>query len=78
MIERKGDKPTPDNLEDYLNTDQLVALHKIEGFGWSLKYIRHPAFQETVVVVTNPEGNSIGILEDDGRVNLQPDIKTRE
>ena len=39
MIERKGDKPTPDNLEDYLNTDQLVALHKIEGFGWSLKYI---------------------------------------
>jgi hypothetical protein len=29
-------------------------------------------------VVVNPDGNSIGILEEDGRLNLDPDIDMRE
>jgi len=75
---RKGDKPIPDNLKDHLNADQLAQLVTIEKFGWSLKYIRRPLFQECVVVVVNPDGSSIGVLERDGRLNLEPDIETRE
>jgi len=75
---RKGDKPVPDDIKDYLNEAQQAELTTIEGFGWKLRFIRRPVFQEIVVVVTNPEGTSIGVLEDDGRLNLDPDIDVRE
>jgi hypothetical protein len=75
---RKGEKPVPEKIDNYLNEAQIRELHKIEGFGWKLEYVRRPLFQETVVVVTDANGGSIGVLEDDGRLNLDPDIKTRE
>lgn len=75
---RKGDKPVPDNVKNYLNEAQRVALHKIEGFGWSLAYVRRPLFMEPVIVVSNADGSSIGILEDDGRLNLESGIETRK
>ncbi len=75
---RKGVKPIPDNVYNYLNDAQLAELRSIEQFGWNLKYIRRPLFQEQVVVVTNPDGRSIGVLEDDGELNMAPRIETRE
>ncbi|MCW9024208.1 MAG: hypothetical protein OQK73_05955 [Gammaproteobacteria bacterium] len=75
---RKGETPIPDHVKDYLNEAQLGELHKIEGFGWELKFIRRPLFLEKVAVVINPEGNSIGILEEDGRLNLEPNIDLRD
>lgn len=74
---RKGEAPIPEHVKDYLNAEQLRELHKIEGFGWRLHFIRRPLFQDPVVVVMNPEGNAIGVLEEDGRINLQPDIPLR-
>ncbi|MCK4742742.1 MAG: hypothetical protein KAT25_02855 [Sulfuriflexus sp.] len=75
---RIGDKPIPDHTDSYLNAAQQSGLHKIESFGWDIKYIRHPLFQEPVVFVSSADGKSIGILEDDGRLNLEFDIETRE
>lgn len=75
---RKGDKPIPDDIKNYLNDAQLSQLHTIENFGWEIKYIRRPLFQEHIVVVTSAEGDSIGVLEEDGRLNLEPDIDTRQ
>jgi len=75
---RTGDKPIPDDVKRYMNDAQLAELHKIERFGWTLIYIRRPLFQESVIVVNDANGKSIGILEDDGRLNLEPDIETRE
>ena len=75
---RKGEKPVPDDLHEHLSYAQLSLLRTIEGFGWSLKFVRRPLFRETVVVVTNPDGSSIGILEDDGRLNLDPTIDIRD
>jgi len=74
---RKGEQPVPDDIKDYLNQAQLGELHKIEGFGWKLVFVRRPLFQETVVVVTDAGGGSIGVLEEDGRLNLDPGIETR-
>ena len=74
---RTGDSPIPEDIKEYLNEDQLDQLHTIEGFGWHLKYVRRPVFQEPVIVVTSQDGQSIGILEEDGRLNLEPNIKTR-
>jgi len=75
---RKGDKPVPDRLDEVLNEMQMLALHQIEGFGWQLKFVRKPLFQEPVPVVFSAEGDKIGILEEDGRINMEPDIKLRE
>jgi hypothetical protein len=75
---RKGDKPVPDRLEEVLNEMQMLALRQIEGFGWQLRFIRKPLFQEPVPVVFSAEGDKIGILEEDGRINMEPDIKLRE
>ena len=75
---RKNDKPVPDRLEEVLNEMQMLALHQMEGFGWQLRFIRKPLFQEPVAVVFSAAGDKIGILEEDGRINMEPHIKLRE
>ncbi|MGB5440579.1 MAG: hypothetical protein WBN57_01690 [Gammaproteobacteria bacterium] len=75
---RKGDKPVPDNLKNYLNDAQRVALHKIEGFGWNIAYVRRPLFVDPLIVISNADGSKIGILEEDGRLNLESDIIIRK
>lgn len=75
---RTGEKPVPDDFEVELSHPQLLALRQIERFGWTLKFVRRPLFQEQVAVVFSAEGNKIGLLEKDGRVNLEPDIEVRE
>lgn len=72
---RKGDKPLPDRLEEVLNTMQMLALHQLEGFGWQLRFVRRPLFQEPVPVVFSAEGDRVSILEEDGRINMKPEIK---
>jgi len=74
---RERKKPLPPNVKKFLNDAQQSQLSTIEGFGWNLKFIRRPLFQNPVVVVVSPDGHSVGILEDDGRLNLEPDIEIR-
>ena len=75
---RKGDEPVPDNAIEMLNHVQVLALRQIEGYGWRLQFIRRPLFQDPVPVVIDAAGMKIGILEEDGRINMEPDIKVRE
>jgi hypothetical protein len=74
---RIGDKPIPDNLNEVLNNLQLLALQKAEEFGWKLKFVRRPLFQEVVPVITDPSGGKFGILETNGDINLHPQTKIR-
>jgi hypothetical protein len=71
-------KPIPDDVRKYLNDAQQAQLNTIEGFGWNLKYIRRPLFQESVVVVSDPNGTLLGILEEDGRLNMESDMGMRK
>ncbi len=75
---RKSDKQTPENLLQLLNQLQILALRQIEQFGWSLKFVRRPMFQSPVPVIMDGHGTKIGVLEEDGRINMEPDIKVRE
>ena len=75
---RSRDKPVPNDIINYLTDAQSAELHHIESFGWTLKYIRRPLFQERVVVVMNPDGSSTGVLEEDGKLNLESNVETRE
>ena len=75
---RTGETPIPENLEEVLNAVQLLALRRMEGYGWALKFVRRPLFQSVVPVLLHAEGDRFGILEDDGTLNSQPDIRVRE
>ncbi len=75
---RKGEKPLPGRLEELLNEMQMLALRQIEGFGWELRFVRRPLFQQPVPVVFSGDGSKIGILEEDGRINMEADIEVRK
>jgi hypothetical protein len=74
---RNGESPIPDNVKEVLNEEQMIALRKIEGYGWELRFVRRPLFQTVVPVVVSSTGDQIGVLEEDGRLNLQPIIEHR-
>ena len=74
---RKGEWRIPKNLEDVLTLAQLATLGYIGRFGWELRFVRRPESQQALPVVFSGE-DQIGVLEEDGRLNLQPDIPYRE
>ncbi len=74
---RGASKPVPDNLRDALNELQIMALRRIENFGWELRFVRRSGLQNPIPVVSNTEGTTIGVLEEDGRVNLEHEVRLR-
>ncbi len=74
---RDREEPIPDNLQEILSEFQLMALHRIEGFGWKLRFVRRPTFQTPTAVVFSADGTKIGVLEEDGRINMESEIKIR-
>lgn len=75
---RKGEKAIPEDLEDVLNPDQLMTLRQIERFGWRLAFVRRPVFQQPIPVVLTGDNEKIGVLEEDGRLNMNPSITLRK
>lgn len=75
---RRATPEVPDDVLTMLTDMQKIALRRIENFGWQLKFIRHPSFEPPLVVVENSTGINIGVLEEDGGVNLNPQIVLRD
>ena len=77
-IERRHEgNQFPENIDYILNEEQLFTLNKMEGFGWKLTFIRRPLFQEIITVLTHSDNDAYGILEGDGRLNMQPAMPFR-
>lgn len=74
---RKNSHPSPIELEAILNEFQLLSLRRIQSFGWTLHFVRQPLFQESISIIFNTDNNTFGILENDGSLNMQPNIKFR-
>ena len=75
---RLGDKPVPDNIKDHLNDLQIQSLQRLENFGYRLKFVRRPIFQEVVVVVVDSQEKTLGVLKSDGSLDLHSEIQFRE
>lgn len=69
--------PVPDDVCKYLNEAQREELKNLEKFGWGLGFIRRPLFQDPLIVVMHPDGKAVGVLEEDGTLNLEPDLVLR-
>ena len=61
----------------YLNDVQRMVLASLESFGWRLAFIRRPMFLAPVVVLHSDEQDKFAILEEDGNVNMTPQLKLR-
>lgn len=76
--QRIGKPPVPENLVETLNEEQIFTLRRMEAFGWELKFIRRPLFQDVLPVLFHTDNNQFGVLEDDGTLNMQRDLNVRE
>lgn len=65
-------------LRAQLNEDQLMTLHELERFGWELRFIRRPPFQDAIPVVIDGDRKSFSILKPDGSLDDNPHINMRE
>ncbi|HZP67326.1 MAG TPA: hypothetical protein VFB32_13580 [Rudaea sp.] len=75
--ERRKTSKAPNALTRELNTAQAAALVDLEHFGWELKFIRHPLFQEPVPVVFDPERKHFAVLRADGTLDENPGFAIR-
>lgn len=66
---RTGNQALSREIMEYLSQQQLSTLNRMERFGWNLEFVRHPLFQEVTAVITNPDTDDIGVIEDDGVFN---------
>lgn len=64
-------------LRAQLNEDQLIALSDLERFGWELKFVRHPMFQDIVPVVFDPERDHFAVIRADGTLDEDPGFDIR-
>jgi hypothetical protein len=74
---RKGEQAIPENLRQLLTPEQVNALDEIKALGWKLKFVRRPLFQDPVPVVSNAGNDQIGVLDPDGRINIETDFRMR-
>jgi hypothetical protein len=74
---RKNTPPELSEMEKLLNPAQLESWRMLKSFGWQLRFVRKPLFQQPVAVIVNQDGQLHAVIEEDGRVNDQPNFKIR-
>jgi hypothetical protein len=74
---RKGTSLEREDLDLILTEKQLKLLHKIEKFGWRLKFVRQPVRRQSVPVIVSPKGDKFATLEPDGRIKVLPRSEVR-
>ena len=77
--ERRRSEGRPGNaMKRELNQDQSLALAELEKFGWELKFIRRPMFQNPVAVVFDSDRKNYAVLREDGTLDEKPGFEIRK
>lgn len=77
--ERRGEHtPTEAALRAGLSEAQLKTLKTMEQFGWTLRFVRKPMFRDPLPVLFDRAGARYVVLERDGTIDEQPNIKVRD
>ncbi len=75
---RQGSAPDSAEVRSRLNAAQQAALPLLERFGWQLRFVRRPLFQEPVPILFSADGARWVTLEPDGSVNETPGFQLRD
>lgn len=67
----------PEDIKALMTDLQLLTLANLEGFGWSIQFVRRPLFQEQVIVIVDPSGEQYAILTEDGEVDRDANLTLR-
>jgi len=76
--ERRGSRLAGAALRAQLNEDQRMTLCDLERFGWDLKFVRRPPFQDPIPVVTDGDRKSLSVIRMDGSLDDHPTLKLRD
>lgn len=60
-----------------LNSAQIEMLDVLERFGWELKFVRRPLFQEPLPVVFGGDHKRYALLKPDGTLDDNPGFDLR-
>ena len=60
-----------------LNPLQRETLDELERFGWELKFVRCPVFQESLPVVSDDQCKRYSLLKPDGTLDDNPGFDIR-
>lgn len=74
---RIGVHAIPEDIKSRMTGLQHGTLARLEGFGWSIKFVRRPLFQEQVIVIVDPAGLDHAILREDGTMDRNIDFPIR-
>jgi hypothetical protein len=74
---RTNQKPVPDEVKKYLNSQQQAIFRQSHYVGWRVAFVRRPLFLEPTVVVYNDEFEMIGVLDPDGRIDMEARLDLR-
>ena len=74
---RIGQVAIPPDFKSRLNELQHQTLARVEGFGWSVGFVRRPLFQDQVVVLFDSSGKQYAILDEDGTLDRNSEIVVR-
>jgi hypothetical protein len=75
---RKNDNILPADLTAMLNDQQLRALPGIKCLGWEPRFVRTRMFNASALVLRNSKDGRLAVLDEDGRLGVQGDLKLRE
>jgi hypothetical protein len=74
---RLGLDAIPEDIKLRMTALQRGALARFEGFGWFVKFVRRPLFQEQIIVLVDPSGVDHAILTEDGELDHNIDFDIR-
>ena len=64
-------------LRSGLTPRQLATLQTLEGFQWTLAFVRRPMFRDPVPVAFDRSGMRHVVIEADGSINENPGLTIR-
>jgi len=67
----------PEDVKNRLTSEQITTVARLEGFGWSIRFVRRPLFQEQTVILFDPSGQRHAILEEDGSLDTSENVQVR-
>lgn len=74
---RIGMKPIPDNINAMLNECQRLTISRLESFGWTIKFVRRFPLETPIVVLSDPSGKNVAILDEDGNLDKTTPLRMR-
>ena len=74
---RKVEQGVPEDFRSTLTPAQANTLAEVSMLGWNLLFVRHPLFQDPVPVVCNAKFAQIGVIDPDGRIDINSGVDLR-